>query len=215
MENAIFKLADTCFEIYLISKQTIRKEIRQKRNRLTVNERRAAGVAVLNQLKKNSLYYSVHRIAAYIASDGEIPLTSVINFFWHKNKKCFLPVLFGYGGLRMHFAEYCASTNFSKNKFGIPEPDLPMRKQLQPNLLDIVLMPLVAFDESGNRLGMGGGYYDRSFAFLRHRKAWKKPKLVGVAYDFQQVDALPAEEWDVPLDYIVTPTRLIKFQRCS
>lgn len=96
------------------------------------------------------------------------------------------------------------------NQYGISEPDIPISHQLKPIELDIVLMPLVAFDLNGNRLGMGGGFYDRSFSFLMRRKSNKKPRLIGVAYDFQEIETLDSDSWDVPLDAVVTESRLIK-----
>jgi len=75
--------------------------------------------------------------------------------------------------------------------------------------LDIALVPLVAFDDYGRRLGMGGGYYDRTFAYLRHREHWRRPKLIGVAFEFQRVAELPAQPWDVPLDGIITEKGLL------
>jgi 5-formyltetrahydrofolate cyclo-ligase len=85
------------------------------------------------------------------------------------------------------------------------------RQRIQPLALDLVLTPLVGFDHKGNRLGMGGGYYDRSFAFLLRRQNWKKPRLVGLAYDFQQLDKLPAKNWDVPLTAVATDTHWHSF----
>jgi 5-formyltetrahydrofolate cyclo-ligase len=80
-------------------------------------------------------------------------------------------------------------------------------------VLDVILMPLVAFDGQGNRLGMGAGYYDRTLAFLRHRRHWRKPRIIGLAYEFQRMPALPAEPWDVPLDGIITEAGFYKISR--
>jgi len=195
----------------LISKKALRQDIRQQRNELTESAQQAAGFGVLKQLRQYPAFQASHRIAAYLANDGEIPLTPTITHLWQRNRECYLPVLFGFGSRKMHFSHYHSKSRFSNNKYNIPEPIVPIRKQLKSNVLDLVLMPLVAFDGMGNRLGMGGGYYDRSFEFLRFRKYWKKPRLIGVAYDFQQVELLQTDPWDVPVDAIVTPTRLIRF----
>ena len=93
-----------------------------------------------------------------------------------------------------------------KNSYGIPEP---LSKGNRPACnLDIVLMPLVAFDKQGNRLGMGGGYYDKTFAFKRQTLWRKKPILVGLSHHFQQVDELNNDNWDIPLTAIVTNQKI-------
>jgi len=195
----------------LSSKQQIRRTIREKRRALSDDDRFEAGQQVLQNLCNYPSYNASHRVAVYLANDGEIPLDVVIQHIWLRKRCCFLPVLFRLGGLRMHFAPFTNRSRFVDNQYNIPEPDISVKRQLKAVQLDLVLMPLVAFDVKGNRLGMGGGYYDRSFEFLRKRKHWKKPKLIGVAYDFQEVNAIPADPWDVPLDAIVTESRLIKF----
>lgn len=90
------------------------------------------------------------------------------------------------------------------NRFGIDEPDTPLHQTTRSYGLDLVLMPLVAFDIEGNRLGMGKGYYDRTLKFLHLRRHWRKPRLVGIAYELQKFEQLPKQAWDIPLDAIVT-----------
>ena len=104
----------------------------------------------------------------------------------------------------MCFAPYQTGDKLIKNEFGIPEPAVSPRALIPARQLDVVFAPLVAFDLSGNRLGMGGGYYDKTFSFLTHRTKWRKPHLVGIAYDFQQVGNLDHFPWDVPLGSIIT-----------
>lgn len=101
----------------------------------------------------------------------------------------------------LRFARWHDGARLHRNRFHIPEPRRQAR--LSARALNVVLLPLTGFDASGNRLGMGGGFYDRTLAFKRrHRKA--RPLLVGVAHACQQVSTLPAEIWDVPLAMIVT-----------
>jgi 5-formyltetrahydrofolate cyclo-ligase len=90
------------------------------------------------------------------------------------------------------------------NRYGIPEPASVADGWLRGRDLDVVLAPLVAFDDTGHRLGMGGGFYDRSFGIIGRRAAWRRPFFVGLAYEFQHVDALAARRWDVPLHAVVT-----------
>ena len=176
-------------------------------------DQQSSGLSVLTQLKKFHRYQSSKKTAIYLANDGELPLNSIADDIWKRKQVCLLPVIFGYESRKMHFAAYNKKTVFSENRYGISEPNLPIKKQTNPMQLDIVLMPLVAFDVQGNRIGMGGGFYDRSFEFLKHRKSWRKPYLIGVAYDFQEVKILQKDDWDIPLDAIVTPSRLLKFSQ--
>ena len=144
----------------------------------------------------------------YLANDGEIDLSPLIHKAWKLGKNVYLPALHKPGLERMTFLKYDLRTRLVNNRFGISEPPYSRRNTIRHKALDLVLMPLVAFDNKGNRLGMGGGYYDRTFAYLHTRTRWNKPKLIGTAYDFQQVDSLPSDPWDVPLDGIATPSKL-------
>lgn len=144
------------------------------------------------------------RIGLFIAADGEISPGEILHWAWRRRVETYLPVLTRGTSPRMHFYRYRPNDPLQPNHYGIPEPAPRPRCQADPRFLDVVLTPLVAFDGAGARLGMGGGFYDRSFAFLRHRARWKHPKLIGIAYDFQRVEALPVQPWDVMLDGVVT-----------
>jgi 5-formyltetrahydrofolate cyclo-ligase len=96
------------------------------------------------------------------------------------------------------------------NRYGIPEPELPEAALIEPDAMDVVLVPLLAFDRHGMRLGTGGGYYDRSFAFLQQRERPTRPLLIGIGYAFQEVEMLVAEAWDVRLDFVATEAELIQ-----
>jgi 5-formyltetrahydrofolate cyclo-ligase len=156
------------------------------------------------QLCNSTLYRNSKRIALYLQNDGEIdpsPLVAIANLH-HKN--CYLPVLrprFQHG---LWFAEQRSSEQLQPNRFGINEPNPHKRRIVPPWALDLILLPLVAFDENGNRLGMGGGFYDYTLAYLNKRKIWRKPKLIGVAHELQKVKLLQSNPWDVPLDGVIT-----------
>lgn len=137
-------------------------------------------------------------------------LSPLISRLWSMGKRTYLP---GLHGQELWFLPYTRYTPLCRNRFGIPEPDAPPRSRCLRQALDLVLMPLVAFDESGNRLGMGGGYYDRTFAYLLNRRRWRRPMLLGVAYEFQCVESLPTRHWDVPLDGVVTDKRVRLFSQ--
>jgi 5-formyltetrahydrofolate cyclo-ligase len=111
----------------------------------------------------------------------------------------------------MHFAELDLGARLGTNFFGILEPDPSLH--IDPRSLDLVLTPLVAFDDHGVRIGVGRGYYDRCFRFLRTRRTWRRPKLLGVAYELQHVPQIAQEPWDVPLWGAVTEARVRRFER--
>lgn len=120
-------------------------------------------------------------------------------------KRLYLPVIHG---SRLWFLPFDAGTPLTRNRFGIAEPTVPPSARCLPQALDVVLTPLVAFDDHGRRLGMGGGYYDRTFAYLLKRRRWTRPRLIGIAHNLQRIPVLPAREWDVPLHGVATETGL-------
>ena len=116
-----------------------------------------------------------------------------------RDKRFFVPVIRAHS---MRFAPLDTRAALSPNVFGISEPR--HRQRIDTARLDLVLVSLVGFDTNGNRLGMGGGFYDRHFSAQINRTSWFRPLLIGVAYDFQRVDVVPRDPWDVPLRGIVT-----------
>ncbi|WP_334064378.1 5-formyltetrahydrofolate cyclo-ligase [Alteromonas genovensis] len=120
-----------------------------------------------------------------------------------------LPVLHPVCKGHLLFLEYGPHTTLVKNKYNIDEPELACPNVVPTSNIDVILMPLVGFDSKGNRLGMGGGYYDRTLAFTQFTQ--QKPILIGIAHDEQEVETLPFEPWDIPLDIIVTPKRILTF----
>jgi 5-formyltetrahydrofolate cyclo-ligase len=137
----------------------------------------------------------------YLARDGELDLQPLVERAWAAGKRTYLPAL--WRG-RLAFLPHQRDSAMRRNRFGIPEPAVGPRRRASPCALDLVLMPLVAFGAGGARLGMGGGFYDRTFAASVHRRHWRRPLLVGVGYAFQRVQPLPAQPWDVPLHGVVT-----------
>ncbi len=174
------------------------------RRSLGHRERRLRSDALCRQLFSQPLLRNSRRIAIYLPADNEIDTSAIIERAWALNKQIYLPVLAPCGPNRLWFARYESATPLVQNRFGIAEPGSVHRRRIFSHTLDLVLTPLVGFDAQGNRLGMGGGFYDRSFSFLLRRRHWRKPRLVGLAYDFQQLPQLPAQQWDVPLSAVVT-----------
>jgi 5-formyltetrahydrofolate cyclo-ligase len=184
--------------------------MRRRRRTVASADRRLAAERLAAALIGSPLFRRSRHIAAYLANDGELDLASTLVRARAMRKQLYLPALHGQ---RLWFFPYREDTPLAPNRFAIPEPALHPTLRRAPNVLDLVLMPLVAFDLRGHRIGMGGGYYDRTFAYLLGRLEWRRPKLIGIAYDFQQTDAIEARHWDVPLDGIATENGLRLFQR--
>lgn len=193
------------------SRPVQRRQLRAHRRALSERERLQRAEALRRQLARQTAFRTATRIAAYLPHDGEVETRALIELCWSMGKQVYLPVLVPFVHNRLWFARYLPDTRLVCNRFGIAEPEIVHRQRVAVHALDLVLAPLVGFDRRGNRLGMGGGFYDRSFAFLRTRKHWRKPQLVGLAYDFQQLPALPPQPWDVPLAAVVTDTGWYQF----
>lgn len=136
--------------------------------------------------------------------DSEADPGAILAPAWQRSKRVFLPVIMAPFQNQLRFAPYIASTALRHNRYGIPEPAVERDRFVSGLGLDVVLVPLVGFDATGARLGMGGGFYDRSFAFRLHRTQWRKPLLIGVAFEAQRVSTLTRNAWDVPLDNVLT-----------
>jgi len=178
--------------------------MRARRRGLGQPEREHAAQNLAQHLYTSRLFLRGARIAFYLPMDGEIDPTLLIEQARAMNKRCFLPVLNPLTPGRLWFAPYGEDEPLHYNRFNIPEPVLKGKHMVPAWALDLILLPLVAFDAQGNRLGMGGGFYDRTLAFLSRRRHWRKPRLLGLAYEFQKVPALHREPWDIPLHGIVT-----------
>lgn len=170
-----------------------------------------AAKRLLSVASKQKLFSNARRVAMFLTNDGEIDLRPLMRHAWRQGKKTYLPMLFPARIHKLFFARISDATPLRKNKYGIWEPTTPVSKWRKASELDLIFVPLVAFDETGNRIGMGGGYYDRTLAFLHSRQYWLRPKLIGVAHDFQRVEKIAAESWDIPLPAIVTDKALYQF----
>ena len=181
----------------------IRKELRKIRRSIDQSSRKKQGKQLLYQCQKNALFRNAKHVAIFIPNDGEIETKDTINFLVRQGYFVYLPILVGE---KLKFAKL--GRFFKKNRFGISEPIFsPL---LGAHKMDIILMPLVGFDKHKNRLGMGGGFYDKTLSFHTKPNEFRVPKLFGLAFDTQEVDRLTSQPWDVPVDGIVTPTRFIK-----
>ena len=178
----------------------MRQANRKRRGELSPRQLQVASQALAQRIIELDVYARSTQLAAYFAVNGEIGLDVVIDHALAAGKRVFLPNL---DRVSLRFSPYFREQKMRINKFRLPEPDVGDEQMLQPDQLDLVLAPLVVFDENRNRIGMGGGFYDRSFA-MRKSSQVSAPVLIGVAHELQKVDEIIPQEWDVRLDMVVT-----------
>ena len=187
-------------------RRQLRQHLRESRRALPASQRIAAANTLADHLLTLPFAPQSGYVAGYWAMDGEIALHAWQLRLPRDCAYC-LPVLCD--DQRLRFAPWRPGDALVSNRFGIPEPDLSPPSLLEADAMSLVVMPLVGFDERGNRLGMGGGWYDRSFAFRHECSA--PPYLVGAAFAMQQVPIFEAEAWDVRLDAVCTELRCFDF----
>ena len=192
------------------NRSLLRKQLRAARRSLNPAQQRLAGRQLMCRLRNWLPLVRSRHIAFYLPNDGEIDPTPLLRCMEQRGKCCYLPRLFADGQNRVWFLRYRSGDKLYKNRFGIPEPSIH-QPAMPAWALQTVLMPLVGFDRKGNRLGMGGGFYDRSFAFKR-TLGKARPLLLGLAHGLQEVDDLPFAEWDVPVDGIATDKERLYFR---
>jgi len=190
--------------ISLLDRQAIRKKIRHMRQSLSDEQQQRAAEQVAEHALNFVPIQQAQNIALFLSVDGELNTRPLIAKLWQQKKQVYLPVLHPFCHGQLLFVRYDANTQLQTNRLRIPEPPLTPGTLLPLSELEVVLMPLVAFDHHGNRLGMGGGFYDRTL------QNWRQQRFVpiGLAHDCQQVDDLPVAEWDVPLSAMITPSKL-------
>lgn len=190
----------------MADRQALRQAIRDRRRAIPA----ATAERFAHRLAKNARHYpfllNSRHIAGFLPADGEMDPLPLMQHLWSLGKRIYLPVLVPFKGDHLWFARFEPGDELVYNRYGILEP--VGRDLIKATALDLVLTPLVAFDTRGHRIGMGGGYYDRSFAFLQRRTHWRKPRLLGIAYELQKQRAIGVDHWDIPLDAIVTEDAL-------
>ena len=191
-------------------KKYLRKEKRESRKNLKKSEQAFAAKNLLFRIQKLPEFYQAKKIAFYFASDGEISPHLIVQQLFRLNKESYFPVIQKNGSLV--FRKYTTKNTLKNNRFHIPEP-LPKNPSCSLNELDIIFLPLVAFDKKGNRLGMGGGFYDRTLESRSIKNALERPLLIGLAHQIQEVESLLTNTWDIPLDGIVTDKKYIRLKR--
>lgn len=198
--NPLFPMTES-----LPSKAALRSALRQHRNSLSPAEQHTAARALTQSVCDLPIWASAQRIALYHARDGEIDTGPLELIARSQDKHLFLPIL--NSDKSLSFARWNTGDRQSLNRYNIPEP--PLGAQRCPaSEVDIIFLPVVGWDIHGGRLGMGGGYYDRTLS------GNAGPVLVGLAHDCQRVERIPRESWDIALDYIATDIALYR-RRCD
>jgi 5-formyltetrahydrofolate cyclo-ligase len=187
-------------------KRELRGRLRAQRLALPAVERMRAAEAIVGPLLDNPLFAQPGYVAGYWAMAGELPL-HVLQMRLREDQVWCLPCIQPDDSLR--FAPWRPGDELVSNRYGIPEPALSSDAQLLAEDLSIILLPLLGFTRGGQRLGMGGGFYDRTLAFRQRHVA--PPFLIGTGYVFQELPELPAEPWDVRLDAVLTEREFLIF----
>lgn len=190
------------------ARRELRASLRKRRRSVSPEERLAAARQVASHVDHAFPLRAGRRVALYSPLDDELDTTPLLSLARERGCEIFLPRIDDYRATRMSFRRETAT--LTRNRFGISEPDAG--QSLGSRWFDIVFVPLVAFDTRGMRLGMGAGFYDRALAWRRARTAWRGPRLIGLAYAFQQLPSIAAAAHDVRLDAVVTQQGVI---RCS
>lgn len=197
----------------ITDKISLRREIREKRASLPAFRQHLASFSLARRVVLATPRINhAKKMAFYLAQEGEISLLPLIAYCLRLRRQCFLPVLSGSNENTLGFARWIPGEPMSVNRFGIAEPHVSQHELFSAAEMDIIFMPLVAFDTMGHRLGMGGGYYDRSLAACSSSEPYvkKRPLLVATGHDIQCVPEIPVEDWDIVPDITVTPGGIIR-----
>jgi len=191
----------------------LRAEMRARRKKVTAREQAAAAQGLAGVVIRHRVLRPGMRIAVYQARGREADLSRIIAIARRRDCVLYLPTIIRHRTGVMDFIRFDADTRLRPNAFGIPEPDPATAQRIPLRELDLILVPLLAVDTEGWRLGSGGGFYDRRLHRLRAERRWRRPRLIGIAYEFQRVERISHEAWDVPLDAVITETDLYPARR--
>jgi 5-formyltetrahydrofolate cyclo-ligase len=190
------------------NRKALRASLRQSRQQLSPEKRHIAARSLLDLIGHQDFFRVAQRIAFYQVIDGEIDPQLLLDLALSEGKACFLPVLSRENPEFVSFAAYDADTQLVENQWGIAEPS--PETIVSPTNFDVVFVPLVGFNEQCFRMGMGKGFYDRTFSFKIFNRC-SRPLLVGLAHESQLVkEAFPVESWDVRLDAIATDKKIYR-----
>mgnify|MGYP001227276655 CR=1 FL=1 len=190
------------------SKKELRKRLVNLRKKVSKSYQKRQELNIFKKIIKEPCYNKSNLVAIYLAKNDELSIEKILYDAISKGKKVFIPKI--YKTNQMVFISLNKKTKLTTNKFGIMEPtngDI-----IDPKWLDLVIVPLLGFDKTGARLGMGGGYYDKYFHFMRLRKKWFRPKLVGIGLEKQGDFFIKKDPWDIDLWKIITEKKVYNFK---
>ena len=177
----------------------LRSDARAARAGLSSFEREQASKKIADIVMRSSWFRRSRFVACYLPMREEVDTWTIIERAWRMKKRVFAPLI--EKNLGMQFCELTAESMLVFNRYGLPEPQ--EGTIIAPRALDIVIAPVVAFDDDGNRVGMGGGYFDRTFSFLGKRRYLFHPKLIGLAFSCQRVEKIAPNPWDIPVFRVI------------
>jgi 5-formyltetrahydrofolate cyclo-ligase len=187
-----------------MDKAALRRQLREHRKAIGASQRHAASRALVGLALRHHLLAKGRRIGVYMPTNNEIDVRPLLDRALTMQAHCFLPIVPRRERKRMWFSQMGKRPAWVLNRYGIPEYRHPLAKRVRVQRLDLLFMPLLGFDWHGFRLGMGGGYYDASLAYLKRFRRWRRPWIVGVAFAVQEVEGIPNDPWDIPLDAVLT-----------
>jgi 5-formyltetrahydrofolate cyclo-ligase len=210
--NRMCHLGTSCCSLAMTStRDEIRRAVRARRRQIPADERARASRCFAIAAERAYLLLPQRRIAIYHAYGHEADAREIAERAWQRGCIVYLPVIAHRRSFQMEFRRFDATTPLRLNSFGILEPAKERSERIPVLHLDVIFMPLVAFDDQGSRLGSGAGFYDRALSHLHAARRWRRPKLVGVAYAQQRVASLDANKWDIPMDAIITQSYFKRF----
>jgi 5-formyltetrahydrofolate cyclo-ligase len=193
--------------------RSLRRQLKQRRASLGRLERRLATRRILARLRHHPRFLKAHRLAAYVGNRFEVDPMPLLAIAHGLGKRCYLPVLHPFRAGRLLFCEWRPGARMTPNRYGIPEPLVAQQRLRTARQLDLLIMPLLGFDAQADRLGMGGGYYDRTLAFTQRHPGIRRPYLLGVAFEVQRVERIQRRTWDIAIDAVVTERRIYRGKR--
>lgn len=191
-------------------KKILRKEILEKRNNIELIKKEEIDNKILNKFYESKYYKEAEKIFIYISYDSEINTREIIYKALKDNKKIYVPRT-EFKTRHMDAVEIKSLDNLVESRYGILEPSKEA-PHIEPNKLDLIVVPGVGFDRSGGRMGYGAGFYDRYFKKINEENLNKIIKLA-LAYELQMLDKVPMDEQDVPVDYIITENEFIELNK--
>jgi 5-formyltetrahydrofolate cyclo-ligase len=193
-------------------KTEIRRQLRRVRNAVPVELRLAGARHAMRLALRHRLLAGKRRAGFYIPAKGEFDCLPLIDRALSMGMSCYLPMVPPSRQKKLWFSKLGDGPHWALNRYGIPEY-VRHAGRVRASGLDILFLPLLGFDRQGYRMGMGGGYYDSSLAYLAKRRHWRRPVLIGLAFEAQGLEHLPLDSWDIPLDGVITERQYRRFRR--